>query len=96
MYGTVHVHFVRKPDILVLKAGHPGVLVIVCFVFVLFWCGVLGLVFFFSYFTTNLASMLYTCIYIYMIKTRILEKDKPKQHTKSQGTLFSEKNCYLG
>ena len=30
-------------NILVLKAGHPGVLVIVCFVFVLFGCGVLGL-----------------------------------------------------
>ena len=36
----------------VLKAGHPGVLVIVCFMFVLFWMGCIGSGF--SSFTTNL------------------------------------------
>ena len=44
---------------------HPGVLIVVCFVIVLFWCGVLGL-FFYSSFTTNLDSVLYTCIFMYI------------------------------
>ena len=54
------------PTVPVLKAGHLGVLVIVCLVFVLFWCGVLDL----GFFMTNLASVLYTCIFMY-VKTRL-------------------------
>ena len=44
----------------VLKVGHPGVLVIVCFVFVyIVWCGCIG-----SGFSSYLASssVLYTCV----------------------------------
>ena len=50
---------------MVLKAGHPGVLVIVRFVFVcivLVWCIGSG----FSSFLTNLASVLYACILMYV------------------------------
>ena len=46
--------------------SHMYVLVIVCFMFVLFgWC--IGSEFsFFSLFMTNLASVLYTCIFMYL------------------------------